>query len=211
LLLISNTFLQLIPFQSQILPLIQRLLIFLFSFLFFSFFIIGFAQNLSFLLKEIFSCPLLQSKLNNSFCSRPAAKAGNRKHSLGKMMHASDKDIVKEPSSGMTKIVAEEAFSTSSNQKSKSCGSTPTIPSQREQGWYTCFLEIVLIVSNHYNVSGLQVVGGEPLGSWFSPLNCFPVFYFGLPLLHDVLSFSFNSYLFSFKISLLSLLWSLWI
>ncbi|QCE08844.1 ribonuclease 3-like protein 1 [Vigna unguiculata] len=75
-----------------------------------------------------------KSKLNNSFCSRPAAKAGNRKHSLGKMMHASDKDIVKEPSSGMTKIVAEEAFSTSSNQKSKSCGSTPTIPSQREQG-----------------------------------------------------------------------------
>ncbi|XP_017423972.1 ribonuclease 3-like protein 1 isoform X2 [Vigna angularis] len=73
-----------------------------------------------------------KNKLNNSFCSRTAVKDAKRKPSLGKL-RASDKDIVKEPSLGMTKIVVEGASSSSSNQKSESCG-TPTTPSQTEEG-----------------------------------------------------------------------------
>ncbi|WVZ00872.1 hypothetical protein V8G54_026941 [Vigna mungo] len=73
-----------------------------------------------------------KNKLNNSSCSRTAVKAVKRKPSLRKF-RASDKDIVKEPSSEMTKIAIEEASFTSSNEKSESCG-TPTTPSQTQEG-----------------------------------------------------------------------------
>ncbi|XP_014499945.1 ribonuclease 3-like protein 1 isoform X2 [Vigna radiata var. radiata] len=73
-----------------------------------------------------------KNKMNNSSCSRTAVKAVKRKPSLRKF-RASDKDIVKEPSLEMTKIADEGASSTSSNEKSESCG-TSTTPSQTQEG-----------------------------------------------------------------------------
>ncbi|ESW22784.1 hypothetical protein PHAVU_005G180800 [Phaseolus vulgaris] len=68
----------------------------------------------------------------NSGCSRATAKAVKGKPRVGTKLGASDKDIVKEPSLGMTNIVVEEASSISSNQNSKSCGTPTTSPTQTQ-------------------------------------------------------------------------------
>jgi len=100
-------------------------------------------QNLSLSpLKGIFFFPsLLQDKLNSS-CSRAYAKAVKRKPKHGMKLRASDKNIGKEPSLGMTNIVS----SISSNQKSESCGTSTTSPTQSQTQEGLPLLLLCLIV-----------------------------------------------------------------